>query len=196
MNSLLKIAEYYKLCLAEKFSIKQLEAEPGFSSKIRYCNINLPLVGKGGSRNAYRLSSKKALKIAKESTGIVQNENEFLTLTYIKSKILPKIYNAGKDFSWMEVELVRPIYSWLEFEQLSGIESEEFVYMMTKWKVYDFPKNELQRKYAGNEFLQELSKLVARTDQDTKEFLTRGNFGKNSDGRLVILDLGFFVGYD
>lgn len=192
---LLKLATHYnKVCLAAQFNFDELDAEPTLFSKMQYCNYHLSLIGKGGSRLAYRLSSKKALKIATQSNGRGQNQTEVDILTSAHSKLLPKFYRAAPDCSWIEVELVRPIYGWAEFEELSGMDPQDFVNIVRAWRSPETEEKKI--KYADNDFFQEFTKLIDVVGVDEKELLTKQNFGKNSDGQLVVLDVGFFINTD
>ena len=222
----LAASEFYKTC-GQKLDKRHLESfGEDYESKLKYLkDLGLTEIGfgQGSSRVTYVLNSRKALKVQYNDFSN-QNETEYETLSELNSQILPKVYDKADDYSWIEVELVRPLKSIEEFEQLSGINYADY-YLITsrarnlntlfeyiEFKISQFEKNdplaifyllggEYNEKdyenvknrwvrYRDNFFLKELNKLLQETTLRVNEFYNIENLGKNSDGQLVLLDLG------
>lgn len=205
-----KIADHFDL---EEFSSLPTGIETGRLSPERHTMLSqLQISGIGGSRNTYVLNSRKALKVAKNRRGLEGNEIEFENLKN-NSVWLPKVYNRADDFSWIVVELVRPLLNFSEIEGLIGIDGELFDYLMGDRDYYssfqsliesilfDLKENDNDSKYSrfdpnalkaclDNKFLMELDKLINRFSLSSVEFTDIDNLGKSVSGHLVLLDIG------
>lgn len=71
--------------------------------------IGAEYLGHGSSRAAYIVSSKKALKLSLSPAGTAQNKQEYNFLKENQGPYFPKVYDCAPDYTWIEVELVRPI---------------------------------------------------------------------------------------
>jgi len=94
-------------------------------------------IGIGSTRETYALSSKKALKVAIDKYGLEENRNEYNILSTIKSKFLPKFFDSSKDYSWIEVELVRTLSDRNEIEELIGVNGKDLIFIMGARKRYN-----------------------------------------------------------
>jgi hypothetical protein len=123
-----KIADHFDL---EEFSSLPTGIETGKLSPERHAMLSqLPISGIGGSRNTYVLSSKKAIKVAKNGRGLEGNKIEFENLKKYDSVWLPKVFNRANDYSWIEVEFVRPLNDKKEITNLTGIDGDWFIIIM------------------------------------------------------------------
>ena len=79
-------------------------------------------VGKGSSRETFKLSANRVLKIAKNEAGIDQTQTE---LEFIRNNSIPKNFTTIEEFdpkgTWVISELVVPFNSEKKFEQETGI---------------------------------------------------------------------------
>lgn len=190
MKNLFKSIDLFCKLASEVFNKKILSQQLDLKSKLIYCQKTLPFIGKGRGRRVYLLSSKKVLKIAVNELGIYHNTNEMLVLSNTQSNILPKLYEVSPDRIWIEVELVRPLKNWAEFQILSGIDYKDFAHLMNNWYRYDYQSSIVKEKYKDNQFLKNLKKIINSANLDPQEFVVYGNFGKNSNNELIVLDVG------
>lgn len=159
----------------------------------------LPKVNSGGDRTAYILSSKKALKIARNMSGVDQNEVEFFVLNKYRSNLLPKVFSAAKDYSWIVVELVRPLKNKKEIEELTGIDGEDFIWILSERQYYDSiekvikDNDGLSDSYLKNPILKEIDDLINQGNLNPWELSCTFNLGKSASGHLVLLDVGRII---
>lgn len=83
-------------------------------------------------------------------------------------------------------ELVRPVRSSSEFEQLSGIDIHTF----RRATIYAKNHNGDVSLFGDNDFLQAAGKLIFDSQLLSGDFGALGHWGKTNDGRLVSLDYG------
>ena len=170
----------------DKFDLKKFKSLPSSEVMIQYAKTFLDTLGQGSSRRAFLLSGKYALKIALNAKGISQNQAELDVFTNPKSKaIVAKVYDADDEFNWVISDLVRPLKTPEEFEQLTKIPWEKF----TKTLVV------IVKHHVEVRNLPPFLDAVAATAQqnnllvgDLKEI---DHWGKTHDGRCVLLDYGF-----
>lgn len=133
--------------------------------------------GEGSSRDAFILTSRYALKVAKTKKGIVQNKEEIKSFNKIPKSVVDlfiKVYESDPDGKWMITDLVRPLSSY------PSTMKAKFRSEINKILVpasYDQSRDE----YQGRIFIQNFS-------QDLENNLD--NWGMTSDKRIVILDYG------
>ena len=154
------------------------------------------------SRFAFAINSKKAIKLSKSFAYAAQNKNEFKILTNYKSPLLPKIYDADPYFKWIEVELVRPLKSRAEFLQRVGFSMKSLMmfickcmnrspnYYLNYYEDNDPEKYEQHEDISETEFAKNLFDLYKQTNLNLVEFTDHENLGINSEGNIVLLDLG------
>jgi len=127
-----------------------------------YAADNLEHIGTGTTRFVFILSSKKALKIAGNIQGIAQNKKEVEIYTKTDNKeLFAKVYDAADDGRWVICELVKPEDPY----SISFVHNDIF--------------NDEQYQNTINEL--KLNK---------KEIRNPSQWGKNTDGKSVILDYG------
>ena len=184
-----EVNEFCKICYAFKANL----------DKNKLSSLNLPeekydyliecggkLIGSGGSRHTFAISSKRAIKINKwPNSETNQNSFEYETLIEYNSNLLPKAYEHASDFSWIEVELCRPLKSKSEFLQLTGIKYNDFQDI-----IFDQYDKKIYLEDVENKFIQELNDLYLDSNIDLIEIAKLQNLGINSSGKIVILDVG------
>lgn len=114
----------------DSLQVFDLKRNVGISEERNKLLEQILFIGKGGSRNTYALSTRKALKVAKDHRGLEGNKNEFEFLSNNQSLLLPKAYDHAEDYSWIIVELVRPISSSDEISELIGINGKLLLDLM------------------------------------------------------------------
>lgn len=153
-----KIDRFYKLAINHDFDIKEFDSLPSFVNRTINFNIlpsdsgnnnrrlslerhkylsKLQKIGEGTTRSTYILSPKKAIKVADDIYGIEQNKIEYRILSSLSSDLLPKVYDRSDNYSWIIVELVRPLYNEDEIKNLTGIDGEDFLTIMLARNKFD-----------------------------------------------------------
>lgn len=110
------------------------------------CNNYLMHIGRGYSRDVYRLNSKQVIKVAKNDLGYTQNASECDTYnTYGGLGLFNEITNSAKSYLWVIQPLAIPLENTdIEFQQIANLvqhieNSKEYstnsVFLK---KVYDF----------------------------------------------------------
>ena len=169
--------------------------------------------GLGSGRTVYLISPKKVLKLAHNDLGRRQNSYEARILNS-NHEFFPKLYDVAPDFSWIEVETVKPFSRKngdTEFKAATGIDIEDFQIIINginnesmnvangmlfgemyyKSSVKDRVSffNELKKKFNNSRLLKMLEFCVNNDISITD--LKPGNLGVDSNGLLVILDAGY-----
>lgn len=137
VDYILKLSEQFRKII-NPFDIREFDSLPSFDptrnvgiSKEREKLLEQILfIGKGGSRNTYALSTRKALKVAKDYRGLDGNRVEFESSLKYNSIWLPKVFRKAEDYSWIEVELVRPLNDKNEINDLIGIDGWWFNFIL------------------------------------------------------------------
>lgn len=172
--------------------------------------LKLPKLGAGSARTVFLLDSKKVLKLASNRKGIGQNEAELDAVTNPSLKpIFAKIYDYSPDFSWLISELVKPLNSYTEFEQLTGIDFYNFSYMLMNAAYFGHDQEKLVNHLQGSaKNDEEFAKIENLRDSMLVKHvllaLKNGrilpgdlerieHWGKTPDQRVVLLDYGFTV---
>lgn len=152
---------------------------------IPYADKFLTISGEGSSRVVFILSGRFALKIAKKNSGIAQNKAEREAYEKISSKeLVAKVYQHDKFDRWLISDLVKPLRTEEEFEQLTGdtFESlEEFLTLVYGKATY--PDD-------ASDFFESVVSLVDEADLEWGDLTVIDQWGKTTDGRAVVLDYG------
>lgn len=180
--------------LGDHFDLNRFKKLDDLQPMLVYAGHFLDKLGEGSSRAAFLLSGKYVLKIALNKKGLAQNNAELEVFTNPKSKsIVAKIYASNDQQQWLIADLVKPVASVEEFEQMCGVSWTVFSSQIVKGlKEKDVPheaskfvKTVLATALENNLLPGDL----AQTRSDSKNAL--GHWGKTPDGRLVLLDYGF-----
>ena len=104
--------------LSNPFSFEVLNSLRSFNGKIRYCQTHLRRISSGSSRIVYQINDNAVLKLAKNSKGLAQNENE---INYSNiSPLFAQVYKADEDnASWIVSEYARKATA-MDFRNLIG----------------------------------------------------------------------------
>ena len=103
------------------FNVNELSAINSFRGRYNYCLQHLgPTIGKGSSRTIFQLSDERVLKLAINTKGIAQNEQEGRYDYYLKQlDITPQIFEKDEDGKWLISEYVLPAKK-TRFPRMSG----------------------------------------------------------------------------
>lgn len=186
-----------KGAFGDKFDMNKFKSLKNYSMALAYAQQFLTMLGQGSSRAAFLLSGKYALKIALNDKGLGQNEAEVSVYTNPKSQpVVAKVYSSDPDYNWIVSDIVKPVKSVQEFEQLSGID----------WRTFsDYINNNVKQKTQDKSaptFVKAIINTAIQNgllrgdlaQQDWKRDPTQDvmdHYGKTPDGRLVLLDYGF-----
>ena len=183
--------------MGSKFNLKRFKSIEGNLLMIDYANEFLERLGHGSSRVAFLLSGKYALKIAMNTKGYAQNEEELNVYTNPASKpVVARIYDSGENNSWLISDLVKPLgqgeanseESTKEFEQITGVSWSDFGHYIN-WFVTNAGKNPKFDKVP--QFVQQVIAMARSNDLLGGDLKKLSSWGKTPDGRCVLLDYGF-----
>lgn len=210
--------------LEDKFNPTILNSPntPDPDSKIDYVIdvARLRYLNEGSSRAVFVIDSKRVLKIAKNEKGFAQNEMELKVFQDASTApVVTRILLNAPDFSWLVSEIVRPLTSEDEFQQLSGV---PFILVRTIFNFNDkyrdmqksvqatrnrfalnkqqFPEStvfgdihERMDEYLATPFIKQIS--MAFSDANLKllaaDLRVLQHWGKTPDQRVVLLDSGY-----
>lgn len=113
----------------ETFNLQELDKIETFTGRFKYCTEHLgEAIASGSARVVFQIDDERVLKLAGNASGIAQNEVE--TEWYKQSyDFIPKIYNIGKDATWIDCEFVLPAKK-KDFSVCLGMKFEEFCYYL------------------------------------------------------------------
>ena len=147
--------------------------------------------GTGSARAVYLIDSSKVLKHAMNAKGIAQNQAELEAYTNPKVKpIVAQIYDYDNNFKWLISELVKPMQSFAEFEELSGVDFPWFRNQL--WSIQD--KTIAPETFEKSPMLRQVASLIKHEKSMVADMQEMEHWGKTSDGRLVLLDYGYNTG--
>ena len=190
-----------------KFDFKKFKQIHDEGDRFAFALENLDLLGEGGSRTVFLLSPRFALKVAQSDRGKSQNATEAAISADPKfGQVLARVHQHAPDFSWVVSDLVRPLTSEKEFENLFGMPFEEFVHVIEggdyhkwvgnpNWKVTSgsiYP-NKGDETIGTYGLINTLRTLIKSKKLHTPELNFLEHWGKTGDGRIVILDYGVDV---
>jgi hypothetical protein len=171
-------------------------------------------IGAGSSRFTVAIDSKHALKVALNDAGQAQNQQEAANIEKIKSNLMPKFYRMGMNAQWILVELARPFSNPQELAGVLGMDLSDCLlvvqYAVDYNSIKDYAKAVLSKKETfpiddmkladvkvilvntlKTPVATELFRLAKEYDFDLEDLNDIGQWGIASDGRIVILDVGF-----
>ncbi len=189
--------------MTEGLSFSRLKAM-AYDEVRDHAKHSLALIGKGTARHVYRLSSRFVLKLAVESPmestepapkGIAQNQHEFENQGHL---LLPRVHEHADDFSWIVSDLVRPLRDEEEFCEIVGIRNMgqdpgSFRYAIDAMSAFlgiGKDRKNVDVKSHGIEIRHSINELITSLEIDRFELDDITQWGKNTDGKLVLLDNG------
>jgi hypothetical protein len=154
--------------------------QPGDIVQARhYAEERLQQIGDASSREALVLTSKKVLKIARNSRGINQNKFEVEQFEKLKHLPITKIfkYATGEHCTWLVSKLVKPIKNERQLKKITGFFEDEAY-------------NVIEDENNHNAFIELLRRFEGAV-LDPAEFCIAEQRGTNADGELRLLDYGY-----
>lgn len=141
------------------------------------CNDYLQLIGRGSSRDVYRLNSKQVIKVASHDLGYTQNASECDVFnTYGGIGLFNEITKSADSYLWVIQPKAEPLTK----------EDSEFQHIVSLIKHIESGKS----YSTGNEFLNRLYKFLLETEwqflYDFKKYDSWGRIGNE----LRIIDYG------
>jgi hypothetical protein len=162
------------------FSYEILDNLKTLKEKNEYLSKFFQVIGKGQSgRKVFLKNSKKAIKLAYNKNGIKQNKIESEILQNNNSIWLPKFYQSVIDYSWIEVELVRPLKGSYEIEELINVNGQDFISLMENLgnqknlSLFDLINQEIDMLRKNLERLSHNKFETEFTKQNLKQFINK-----------------------
>lgn len=179
--------------MGSKFDLKKFKSLDILSTVQQYAKTYLEPLGTGSSRIVYLLSSRYALKIALNNKGLAQNEAEVDVATNPQTKaVVAKVYASDEGFKWVISDLVKPVQSEQEFEDLAGVSWQDFrTGVSAGFKGQTDNGSPFVKSVVATAKSNELMKgdiIGTQTDKGADKL---GHWGKTPDGRVVLLDYGY-----
>jgi hypothetical protein len=173
----------------DRFSMQKFKSLGSSQEMLEYADNFLDRMGQGSARAAYVYSSRFALKVALNDKGTAQNQAEVDVYTNPQTKhVVTGIHGSDPEYRWIISDLVEPMRSAQEFEQLTGI----------KWTRYmEYITNAI--KHGTNDpgappFVKSVIQTIRSNSLGRGDLASDDSYehyGKTPDGRVVILDYGF-----
>lgn len=195
---------------SKTFDLEYFKSIDDLNEINQYARETLEYIDSGSARTCFILSSKKVLKVAKidkENFGIRQNRSEWQSSknSHIND-MFPKILNFDLKFQWLISELVKP-FKKNDFEELENNFGLKFG---TFRRVVDTAFITGHQNFLGNSLSSMIEKCLPHVDNSEKalvlirflnnvlqrsktnpmDFDRSENWGKTTDGRIVLLDHG------
>ena len=185
----------WKASPSQKFNLEYFKSLPNESIMLAYAMNYLERLGEGSSRIAFALTSRKVLKLAMNPKGIGQNDAEVEVYTDPTSTgTVAKIHDADSSNRWIISDMVRPLSSEKEFEQLTGTSFVDFENdLMDTMSSSARRSGKAQLRKDASEFTKRVYKMAEKGVKKLKvgDLIELGHWGKTPDGRVVLLDSGF-----
>lgn len=165
---------------------------------INSTSLKQSFVGEGSSRVVYKISDTQALKVAKNESGVAQNEEEIKACSVEETKnMFTKVYEVGPKSIWVIVEFAAPVDPGT-FQKLSGIDFKVF----GKALAAAFPqklKNSTATpeqtsalaSVSNNKFFRSIVFTIKSCSYEPGDIAKLDSWGVTQDQRLVIVDSGF-----
>ena len=167
------------------FNLKSLEKFTSPDTCLAYASKFLEKMGVGSSRTTFVINTRFALKVAMNDAGIAQNRTEVRVASDPRSKIAcTRVHTVGPNILWIVVQLVKPINSEKEFEQLTKVSWPDF-----QAELRECMKENVEPK---SDFVGAVCAIAKSQNIKIGDLIKEvGAYGKTSDSRAVLLDYGF-----
>ena len=126
----------------KNFSLKMLSSFDDFRKSQSYVKSFFKKIGSGSSRDVFKISDDRVLKLAKNKEGILQNEEEY-DKSLSEAPFFAKIYQIDDDSKWLVMEyaskiknsLIKSLYG-VSFDMISDSISLIFNNISSKEKIF------------------------------------------------------------
>jgi len=201
------------------FDINEFKKINKQEQRLKYLQETSMYIGAGSSRIVFGISPKKVIKLAGGS-GIEQplyskevkikdigrgiNQNKVENDVWKQSSetmrmILPKVYEIGPTELqplWLMSELVRPLGSDNELRSMLGVDQMGYADFMNG--ISDIDSDDFKAFYGRVDekhkpIIDALVEMIKKFDLYSKDLTSIEQWGKSSDGRLVLLDSGITI---
>lgn len=100
------------------FNLEEFNSIRTFGGRKAYCDQRLQRISSGSSRIVYKIDDYKCLKLAKNTKGVAQNEEE-INNSFIREYIGAMVYAHGNNNEWLEMQLARKARK-SDFKRITG----------------------------------------------------------------------------
>jgi len=181
--------------------LEEFEKLPSFAQKIEYTNNNLSRIGSGSGRIVYDIDGTKVFKIAKNSKGVAQNEEEINVASYYDTKdIVTEIFESANNGTWIVAEMGKKVNE-KRIIQLTGIPNLQYLhlYLLNAKERYSGRRemyhlnDEVKEQLQENEWVMSLSDFLLGYNQsvgDTNRASTYGEVMRDGEPTIVLNDYG------
>jgi hypothetical protein len=189
----------------EGFDLEHFSTLTKYRDRVKYCNGTLTRIKGGSSRTVYKIDQNKVLKLAHNSKGIDQNDEEANGYIQEYHEVVTKLYAEDtKNGWWIISEYGEPLHP-NRFESIVGIPFGEYSQYLHFYarnssdqkKLRDEAKNyatpEIIEKCEGNDWVGEVIELVSNTNKyilDLAKIDAYGLVKRNGKDSVVIVDYG------
>lgn len=190
------------------FNLEDFNSIRTFGGRKAYCDQRLQRISSGSSRIVYKIDDDKCLKLAKNTKGIAQNEEEIHN-SFIRRYIGAMVYAHGNNNEWLEMQLARKARK-SDFKRITGYSFDllvEFIsythdrYARRKdmWYIDDKHKNLFNQWFDDDNFYETLfgqvyDYLTNTCAEAVGDYTRLSSWGvvTDEDGqeRLVVIDYG------
>lgn len=215
------LKEYVEECITEvlrNFDLNFFKNLKGNLQKIDYAQKILPFIGAGSARIVFAVSGDKVLKVAKNKKGLAQNNAEIEMFLEMDAagfgNVLTKIYDYDKSGAWVLSEIASPLRDMSsdmsKFTRYVGVPFSlyrQIIFNMDDAGVrsavsqvelaYDegtpeaFLLDEIILRPKEFHFIYGVAHAINNLDLMYGDLLRPGQYGRTTDGRIVLLDYGF-----
>lgn len=188
------------------FNMEEFKSLSSFKKRVAYCQERLKRLGAGSSRIVFMIDDNTVLKLAKNTKGVAQNNEESKEAQdfYLHQiGLFAEVYDYDENGLWIECEYCRPAKA-SDFKKITGYDFS----VIQDWISYvysQYTRNPLFRNHAPNpifnteEFEDNFEYSLFQSIQDYMgnygaeaigDFKRLSSWGVNSKGELVIIDNG------
>ena len=187
-----------------QFNLEYFRNIKTFNDRVKYCNMYLQRIASGSSRIVYKIDDNTALKIAKNTKGIAQNnaENDW----YLQScELFSHIINSDDKNTWIEVELAKKAKP-SDFKRLTGYSFDVICdwidYCHSAYSRYGLKNFKYKELFDSDEFVDNMEYTIfyelndylgnyqLEAIGDLKRISSWGIVNKDGEERLVLVDYG------
>lgn len=201
-----------EMAYPQTFNMDEFKSIRSFKDRIEYCKQRLRRLGAGTSRIVFEIDNEKVLKLAKNSKGIGQNQEEIrMGNDMYASNCFAEVYDYDNTGTFLEMERARPAKE-SDFERLVGFPFDMYCDFITRcalnylgnrnknpWirvnHAYDDAYNNLIDEWDSDLFIYNVFEYMQNFQLITWGDLTRissyGVVNRNGQEEMVIIDFGF-----